>query len=66
MLNNDLLTNYYIVSSRVSTIGVPVVAQRVKNLNSIHEDMAAIPGLAQWVRDPALHKLRSGVAIAVV
>ena len=34
------------------TPGVPVVAQWVKNLTSIHED--AIPGLAHKVKDLAL------------
>ena len=37
-----------------STLGVPVVAQRVKPLTSIHEDMGWIFGLTQSVKGPAL------------
>ena len=34
--------------------GVPVVAQRVKNLTSVHGDLGLIPGFAQWVKELVL------------
>ena len=58
------------------SIGVPVVAQGVKNLISIHEDAGSIPGLSQRVEGSVQHcpklwcrlqiQLRSGVAVVVV
>ena len=33
--------------------GVPIVAQRVMNPTSIHEDTGLIPESTQWVKDPA-------------
>ena len=35
-------------------LGVPVVAQWLKNPTRNHEVVGSIPGLAQWVKDPVL------------
>ena len=35
-------------------LGVPYVAQQFANLTSNHEDVGAIPDLAQWVGDLVL------------
>ena len=40
--------------SNVYISGVPVVAQWVKNPNSVHEDAGLIPGLAQWIQAAVL------------
>ena len=40
------------------------MAQQVKNPTSIHKDMDLIPGLAQWVEDPALPQAAAWVTNA--
>ena len=37
---------------KTHTVGVPIVAQQVKDRHGVSEDAYLIPVLAQWAKDP--------------
>ena len=49
-----LVRSGYSKHQKEENMGVPAMAQWIKNPTSIHGDVGLIPSLAQWVMDPVL------------
>ena len=45
-------SDFQVSTFKNNILGVPTVAQRVKNPTSIPEEASSISGLAQWVKVP--------------
>ena len=46
--------NMHVLNKILSNQGVPIVAQQVTNLTSIHEDAGSTLCLIQWIKNPEL------------